>query len=734
MSSEEFSLPMKVAGRAVEFFGSQSITSDSTAVFELIKNSRDADATSVEIKFENLGKNNAKMIISDNGDGMTFDEVMNKWLVIATDTKLVNPKSRSGKDVWGEFGYGRLACERLAKKVIMTSFPRGSNEMITMTFDWEKYKKPGITFNEVKHPGTKKQKAARELHGLTLELEGLNSEWDQRKINTLASELGTFILPKELKGPDDIEILISAAQLGIKAHQVEGTVAKIAPIKMTSTFKDGELSVSISDIDYNQGASQHIDVEETFDQAKCGPFVFNLYFYPQDPAKVGTGRWSSYYEKKLKDLDIGDFLREHSGIYLYRDGAWMKPLGKKNDWLGLESRRVQRRDRIGLTQVYGVVRISQKQNPGIRPTAHRETIQQNDALDDLQKILIKAIIKFESYRKDKRTQEKLATSAEIPPAEIMAKNNLDALTKLLNQNKDKLTPSTFKKLKTDLSATKRYVESLESEKEEEIQKFGELRHHEDTVAAIGLLTSYMAAEIIGPLNNNVSVMKEVRKMMEATDFSKGMDESVVKDGWGWLGSLEKNTQRMMHFVSFVQVLSKHISLSVRAEGKPAQVSVYQAWDNVANGFKDLTKDNDIVVWEGVDRNLKVRFNMIDLEAILANLFLNSIDILKRKKEGNRKIICDIDYDKNGLNIKFVDNGRGIPSKHVEKIFEPFYTVKEKIEDAAHGQGLGLAIVKKIVDRWDGNVTAQSPPSAHSEGLAISIKIPSAKVPKVASIK
>ena len=57
-----------------------------------------------------------------------------------------------------------------------------------------------------------------------------------------------------------------------------------------------------------------------------------------------------------------------------------------NDWLGLEGRRVQRRDKIGRAQVYGVVNISQDSNPEIKPTAHREVLQENKALEDLRSV------------------------------------------------------------------------------------------------------------------------------------------------------------------------------------------------------------------------------------------------------------------------------------------------------------------------------------------------------------
>jgi len=307
------------------------------------------------------------------------------------------------------------------------------------------------------------------------------------------------------------------------------------------------------------------------------------------------------------------------------------------------------------------------------------------------------------------------------------------LSKLINENKSNLTDTAFRKFKTGLESTKTYIESLEQEKEEEIRQFGELRAHEDTVAAIGLLTSYMAYEIMQPLEDNISVMSEARKTMNKADFSKPLPEEMVRDGWGWLESLENNTEKILHFVSFVRELSKHIASSVRREGRPSQFNLFDAWDTVATGFEDFTKKFGIEIFETVDHDLKIRFSRIDLEAMLTNLFLNSVDVLKRKKEGKRRIDFSASYGKDGLIIKFSDDGKGIPQKHIENIFEPFYTVSENTEDTAHGHGLGLAIVKKIVDRHDGTVSARSPAENYrGSGTTITINIPTEKIPRVVS--
>jgi len=52
-------------------------------------------------------------------------------------------------------------------------------------------------------------------------------------------------------------------------------------------------------------------------------------------------------------------------------------------------------------------------------------------------------------------------------------------------------------------------------------------------------------------------------------------------------------------------------------------------------------------------------------------------------------------------IKFADNGAGIPSGNLAKIFQPYFTTRER------GTGLGLAIVKRIIELHGGDISAES---------------------------
>lgn len=690
-----------------------------SAIFELVKNSRDADSTQVEIVFENVANVGGTITIKDNGNGMTKKDVDEKWLVAGTDSKIVNTISRGGRRVWGEMGIGRFSCERLAKTTQMISLPMDSGNKIVMSFDWDKYKKGNITFDSVTHDGYVQAKEKESEHGLILVLEHVKSKWSVRKIQSLKRELGSYILPKELKGPEDFEIKITAPEYEMSDENVESGIIKIAPLQMRAKFDGKKMTIKIRDNDSERRVHER-DLTKYSDKT-CGSFSFGLYFYPLD--KGGEKKWEEYYRKHLKDTEIKDFLKNHSGVYLYRDHVWMKPYGRLNDWLGMEGKRVQRRSKIGRSQVYGIVSISQDENPEIRPTAHREVLQSNQAFEDLKSILGDAIRDLENYR-----QEVKVTKPKLPEkTSVMAANNISQITKLC-RSKETLQKSDLDKILIHAYATKKFIsESLEEKTEKEHEGVG-IREHELNVMSLGLVTSYVSHEIVKPLESSWNVIKDVREMMDNTDFSKVMDKDVVRQGFGWLETLEKNTRKLVHFLSFIDEMSSHIASSKARGGRASQIRVSSMWELVTKGLQSLAGSTSFEYVEH-PKNLKIRIDRIDLESILTNLLTNSLESMKKIKTENNVVRCDVAYRRSGLVIKFSDNGRGILMENRENIFEPFVTTNKTNDDVVYGHGLGLTIVKEILKKYRGTIEVM-PTGYFDPGATLVIKMPSEGVKMV----
>ena len=93
--------------------------------------------------------------------------------------------------------------------------------------------------------------------------------------------------------------------------------------------------------------------------------------------------------------------------------------------------------------------------------------------------------------------------------------------------------------------------------------------------------------------------------------------------------------------------------------------------------------------------MKVVINQIDVECILTHLYLNSMESLKRTK-GEREIKVGFKHVNNNLILDFEDNGKGVPEKLTEKIFEAFELGHNPNDDDYHGHGLGLYFIKRII--------------------------------------
>lgn len=712
-----FSRGIKVAGRAVEHWGGKSISTYSAALFELVKNSRDADATQVTIEFDSVSDGSGSITVRDNGTGMTEADVVEKWLTAGTTSKLKNTRSNGGRRVWGEMGIGRFACEKIGRRVRMISMPKGSREKVVMDFDWEQYKKDGVTFDSVTHDGYVETRGDSEGPGLVLVIEGLWKGWKAGKISKIKDDLGKYMLPKDLTD-EKLEIRLIAKEYGID-DVVEPTIGKAAPFVLDAEFDGKDLHSKITDMRKSEAKVKEEVVSIAGDK-ECGPFSLHVSFYPFD--RAGDATWEKYYRKHKVDVQkLKSFLSDHAGIYLYRDDVWMKPYGGKNDWIGLESRKIARRTNIGRNQVYGSISISKDDNPDIAPTANREALQENQALADLRGLVLdKAIVLLERYREAARP------APVEKPTKVLARNSIASASKLL-KGRTELARSEISQLSGYLDSTKKYIGMLDPDETQDADGSA-LRDHELNVMSLGIATSYVAHEIAESLDSSWHVVQEMRKTMDNLDFSSVIEKPVIDQGFAWMETLEANTSRISHFLSFVNDLSSHISVSKSTGGKTSQVKGREMWDTVTNGLMEISKDVQFDYEEDPD-GLTMRINRIDLESVMMNLLTNALEALKQAKPGDGRILCRLAYEASDFVMEVSDNGIGVKPENKEKIFEPFFTTSTTGTESMSGHGLGLAIVKEILDRHGGSIAVESPGRLEC-GSTFRVAIPSSRARRV----
>jgi C4-dicarboxylate-specific signal transduction histidine kinase len=100
--------------------------------------------------------------------------------------------------------------------------------------------------------------------------------------------------------------------------------------------------------------------------------------------------------------------------------------------------------------------------------------------------------------------------------------------------------------------------------------------------------------------------------------------------------------------------------------------------------------------------LFVTGDRVQVQQVLLNLALNAIEALGSVQEGPRELsITSEQTDENGVLVAVRDSGPGIDTKHLERVFEAFYTTKSS------GLGMGLPICRSIIDAHGGQLWAEA---------------------------
>ena len=156
------------------------------ALVELVKNSYDADATLVTVKFVEGKKRIAEIHISDDGSGMNFHDVERYWMKIATTNKATDSVSpKYGRPRTGSKGIGRFCCRRLGRTLtlITTGVKNREYQTTKVQFAWGQFK-PGTSVTSVDCPG-KRSSSKTGAMGTELMISDLIDEWSNRNYEVL---------------------------------------------------------------------------------------------------------------------------------------------------------------------------------------------------------------------------------------------------------------------------------------------------------------------------------------------------------------------------------------------------------------------------------------------------------------------------------------------------------------------------------------------------------------------
>lgn len=168
-------------------------------------------------------------------------------------------------------------------------------------------------------------------------------------------------------------------------------------------------------------------------------------------------------------------------------------------------------------------------------------------------------------------------------------------------------------------------------------------------------------------------------------------------------TIEVSGRQLLHMINEVLELARSESGQLEIDKEPLHLGELLA--EMTPTFKGLTESRSQRLAIRVSRSLPtVEADPIRIREILLNLIDNAA---KYTPSGGR-VSVNIVAENGHVRIDVADSGVGIPPEATERIFQPFYRVREtRTQHGEQSTGLGLAITKRLVDAHGGSIAVEA---------------------------
>lgn len=679
-----------VDARHVRQLGRELVADRVTAISELVKNAYDADATKVILSFEGATNDSGGTLsILDDGSGMTFDDVRNRWMTISTDSKESAPVSPVyGRQRAGRKGIGRFAAETLGRHLRLETTVAGSTDRVIVTFNWDRDFVAGKALSDVPNRFAIEQ-TERDSHWTLLTIGNLYSAWTSALVKDVQRAI-MFLQPPFPVSPTEAVRDHPTHDPGFGVDLVMDGSSEVESEASLNELFDSSTALITAEIDADGGAirkvtSKQVELDET-------ELVDNVF------SGVGPLTLSAHYFIYKRDAlgSIGARIAQrmgfaYGGVRVYRDGLRILPYGEhRDDWLGLDE-QYRRRSilfPIGNTNYFGEVHLSREGNPNLIDTASREGLIENESFVELRRFTFETLVwgaqRVASIRKRK---EKAGGSASRPPTRAaMLRTALAAVSAAVDDG-----PASQDTLRTAVSTLETLVKEAEdadaSAKAEVEELAGELELLR-ILASLGTSIAVFSHEIRGVVDRTASAIGDLEELKSVTDTEP------LQAAQQALQSLDELGQYIDGYVGQARIREK----------------VQQPIFDVAKKFKEAF--SEVMNGRGIEFSLDIDppymrttpMTRSELIGILFNLLTNSIKAMDQEGHRQRAVRLSGRESATKMILRFEDTGVGIPDEIQDRVFDPFFTTTTAGDsELGVGTGLGLKIVADTLESYKGTI-------------------------------
>lgn len=710
MENNSSTLRFKFDVSTFRLLGRELITDRITALFELVKNCYDANAEKVDVTFENLNplSTQSRIIIEDNGIGMTFADIRDKWMVIGTSSKRrkrVSPAPYN-RVVAGKKGVGRFAVDKLGGKLVMKTKKKGSPVWHCLETDWTKYSEEEdrqLKLNFEDSPEEQKlftdidnkywtEPAVADMQGTRLEISSLNDVWLEKDVLRAYRELSKIVRPTlNVKYPFNIWFHVPEYKL-YDDKPVESLVLAKATLSYALKYKyDSEKQKYYQEyLEENKGT---LIVKEK-EAEVFGPIGFTIYYYDQEGKKNFT---------KEDRID---------GIKVYRDGIIATPFAEykssrdeQKDLFGIDKRRWSGFfEKLSTRDIIGWVDIKDELNPEIKDSTNRQDFVDNKEWSSLKDFVISQIHQIELYLKHKKETTKKENVERLKKADSDIEDIKQKISRIkrnsffaspeMESELNEIT-SRLGEIKQNVSASSKDYERMEEDR----------RQQENIMFSLVSLQAY-AGQISHILRISIGIIKRSAEFVAKwIPIGQKQDKS-VKHARRIFDEMNNLSKAMDFMLSYAEDDSTFEYFGI----KEAIEEIF------ADKYSFLFDEENINVDCVVEEDFDLSYNKKAFQDMFGNLIDNSVKALRNCQD--KRIRCTAHKENNNLVILFSDNGPGIPEENRDRIFDVFYTTTADLG----GAGLGLYIVRTRLDSINGTISLE-PNEFKPTGATFKIIIP-----------
>lgn len=762
-------LNFKVSSHLKSIIGRDLITDDFVAIFELVKNSFDADATVVDIHFDK-----DSIIIIDDGKGMSENDIKEKWLFVAYSAKSDGSEDEEYSDYReniqnrryaGSKGVGRFSCDRLGSLLLLQSRKKGSRKVQKVVVDWLDFEEsPKENFIDIAiQYGTADNFDINKLievppHGTILTITSLRAPWPREAIRDLKSSLAKLINPFgpqtegftiNIHAPDEIKRDNEIASRGnlipneIINGPVENFIFQTLQDKTTwlRSWINSEDNKFYTELIDRKKLIYRISEENPYTELTDTDFECNI-FYLNRAAKVTFAR------------NMGVSSVRFGSIFLFKNGFRTYPIGEENDdSFGIDRRKQQgyarylgTRDILGRIDVFGDERKfkeSSSRDKGLIETRAYKELHDcfwERCLTRLENYVVGVSwrLKYDMDYEDasfltgdeakSKVIEVIGRLANAPSIKI-EKYSEDLLTVI--DSKVKGFDKAIKSLE-DL-AVKIGDSDLASRAKHAAISYQEMQKSEaDAIAfAENEQKARKAAEISASKKDAELRIERERSLFLLSqgtrdkDILENLHHQVIIYASNAIGCIEKNLISINNGkkpsieetkTAFEQLLLLNqqviaasrfaTTANFKLESSKIETDLGNYVHQYITKVCPIHEGNIDLEAENRIKNFKLRFSPIEISIIIDNLIDNAS---KAGASFVRFILSQ--EDSNSIKILVKDNGDGVPEdiQPAERIFEKGVTT-------TIGSGLGLYHVRQLLESMQGSISLHSTSDSGSEFL------------------